>query len=141
VEGPTVAIATLGCKVNQAESDAYAQRFSDAGFRLVPAEEGADVCVVNSCTVTNVGDQKSRQLIQRLRRANPDSLLAVTGCYAAVAPEQVERLTGADLVAGLAQKDELVELVSERLIERGVRVPRVPSPSLALRGGRGTVRR
>ena len=138
MEGPTVAIATLGCKVNQAESDAYAQRFSDAGFRLVPAEEGADVCVVNSCTVTNVGDQKSRQLIQRLRRANPDSLLAVTGCYAAVAPEQVERLTGADLVAGLAQKDELVELVSERLIERGVRVPRVPSPSLALRGGRGT---
>jgi len=131
-----VAIATLGCKVNQAESDAYAQRFSDAGFRLVPPEEPADVCVVNSCTVTNVGDQKSRQLIQRLRRANPDSLLAVTGCYAAVAPAQVERLTGADLVAGLAQKDELVELVSERLIERGIRLP---SPGLSHRGGGGTV--
>src|SRR5205823_13033364 len=96
-----------------------AQRFSDAGFRLVSPDDAADVCVVNSCTVTNVGDQKSRQLIQRLRRANPDSLLAVTGCYAAVAPLQVERQTGADLVAGLPQKDELVELVSERLAERG----------------------
>jgi threonylcarbamoyladenosine tRNA methylthiotransferase MtaB len=120
---PTVSIATLGCKVNQAESDAYAQRFTDAGFRLVPAEEPADVCVVNSCTVTNTGDHKSRQLIQRLRRANPDSLLAVTGCYAAVAPLQVERQTGADLIAGLAQKDELVELVKERLVERGVPLP------------------
>jgi len=123
VDRPTLSIATLGCKVNQAESDAYAQRFSDAGFRLVSPDEPADVCVVNSCTVTNVGDQKSRQLIQRLRRANPDSLLAVTGCYAAVAPLQVERLTGADLVAGLAQKDELVELVSERLVERGMALP------------------
>lgn len=120
---PTVAIATLGCKVNQAESDRYAQEFSAAGFRLVSAATPADVCIVNSCTVTNVGDQKSRQLIQRLRRANPDSLLAVTGCYAAVAPGQVERLTGADLVAGLAQKDELVDLVSERLTERGLRLP------------------
>jgi len=123
VDRPTLSIATLGCKVNQAESDAYAQRFSDAGFRLVSPDEPADVCVVNSCTVTNVGDQKSRQLIHRLRRANPDSLLAVTGCYAAVAPLQVERLTGADLVAGLAQKDELVELVSERLVERGMALP------------------
>ncbi len=123
MDRPTLSIATLGCKVNQAESDAYAQRFSDAGFRLVSPDEPADVCVVNSCTVTNVGDQKSRQLIQRLRRANPDSLLAVTGCYAAVAPLQVERLTGADLVAGLAQKDELVELVSERLVERGMALP------------------
>jgi threonylcarbamoyladenosine tRNA methylthiotransferase MtaB len=136
VEAPTVAIATLGCKVNQAESDAYAQRFSDAGFRLVPAGQAADVCVVNSCTVTNVGDQKSRQLIQRLRRANPDSLLAVTGCYAAVAPAQVERLTGADLVAGLAHKDELLELVSERLVERGLRLPAAPSPNAAPPGGR-----
>jgi threonylcarbamoyladenosine tRNA methylthiotransferase MtaB len=119
VDRPTVSIATLGCKVNQAESDGYAQRFGDAGFVLVQPDEPADVCVVNSCTVTNVGDQKSRQLIQRLRRANPDSLLAVTGCYAAVAPLQVERLTGADVIAGLAEKDELVELVSERLRERG----------------------
>src|SRR5579884_337059 len=116
---PTVSIATLGCKVNQAESDAYAQRFGDSGFALVAPGEAADVCVVNSCTVTNVGDQKSRQLIQRLRRANPDGLLAVTGCYAAVAPLQVERLTGADLVAGLAQKDQLVDLVGERLTEQG----------------------
>ncbi|HLG71582.1 MAG TPA: tRNA (N(6)-L-threonylcarbamoyladenosine(37)-C(2))-methylthiotransferase MtaB [Chloroflexota bacterium] len=119
MQRPTVSIATLGCKVNQAESDAYAQRFGDAGFMLVSPDHAADVCVVNSCTVTNVGDQKSRQLIQRLRRANPDALLAVTGCYAAVAPVQVERLTGADLVAGLAQKDQLVELVTERLEERG----------------------
>ncbi len=128
---PTVSIATLGCKVNQAESDAYAQRFGDAGYTLVAPEDGADVCIVNSCTVTNVGDQKSRQLIQRLRRENPDTLLAVTGCYAAVAPAQVERLTGADLVAGLADKDRLVDLVSERLAERGIAPPpAVPVESL-----------
>ncbi|MHB8619621.1 MAG: tRNA (N(6)-L-threonylcarbamoyladenosine(37)-C(2))-methylthiotransferase MtaB [Chloroflexota bacterium] len=119
----TVSVATLGCKVNQAESDGYAQRFSDAGYQVVSPDQPADVCVVNSCTVTNVGDQKSRQLIQRLRRGNPDGLLAVTGCYAAIAPERVERLTGADLVAGLAQKDRLVELIGERLIERGMELP------------------
>ncbi|MBV9120539.1 MAG: tRNA (N(6)-L-threonylcarbamoyladenosine(37)-C(2))-methylthiotransferase MtaB, partial [Chloroflexi bacterium] len=116
---PTVAIATLGCKVNQAESDGYAQEFADAGFQIVPAGRPADVAVINSCTVTNVGDQKSRQLIQRLHKANPDSLLAVTGCYAAVAPLQVEQATGADIVAGLEQKSSLVALVQERLIERG----------------------
>src|SRR5581483_102800 len=123
----TVSIATLGCKVNQADSDAYAQRFSDAGFALVSPDDPADVCVINSCTVTNVGDQKSRQLVQRLRRGNPDALLAVTGCYAAVAPLQVERATGADVVAGLAAKDQLVELVGERLAERGLPLPR-PKP-------------
>ncbi len=120
---PTVAISTLGCKVNQAESDRYAQRFSDAGFALVSPDEAADVCVVNSCTVTNVGDQKSRQLIQRLRRQNPDTVLAVTGCYAAIAPQKVAQLTGADVVAGLDAKDALVDLVSEQLNERGVRLP------------------
>jgi threonylcarbamoyladenosine tRNA methylthiotransferase MtaB len=123
VVSPTVSISTLGCKVNQAESDAYAQRFSDAGYTIVPDSQPADVSIVNSCTVTNVGDQKSRQLIQRLRRANPDGLLAVTGCYAAVAPLQVERLTGADVIAGLPQKDQLVLLVAERLVERGVPLP------------------
>jgi len=117
---PTVAVATLGCKVNQADSDAYAQSFVDAGYALVPAEAAADVCVVNTCSVTNAGDQKSRQLIQRVRRDNPDALIAVTGCYAALAPRAVERLTGADIVAGLSEKAHLVELVSERLIERGV---------------------
>lgn len=137
MDRPTVSIATLGCKVNQAESDAYAQRFGNAGFTLVQPDEPADVCVVNSCTVTNVGDQKSRQLIQRLRSANPDALLAVTGCYAAVAPLQVERVTGADLVAGLAQKDELVDIVAERLTERGWDLPgsgaprSCPQPALA----------
>ncbi|MBV8086258.1 MAG: tRNA (N(6)-L-threonylcarbamoyladenosine(37)-C(2))-methylthiotransferase MtaB [Chloroflexi bacterium] len=116
---PAVSIATLGCRVNQADSDGYAQRFADAGYELVSPEEPADVCVINSCTVTNVGDQKSRQLIQRLRRQNPDALLAVAGCYAAVAPLQVERATGADVIAGLADKEQLVDLVSERLAERG----------------------
>jgi threonylcarbamoyladenosine tRNA methylthiotransferase MtaB len=130
---PTVSIATLGCRVNQADSDAYAQRFTDAGYRLVPPHSRADVCVINSCTVTNVGDQKSRQLIQRLRRQNPDALLAVTGCYAAVAPLHVERATGADVIAGLAQKEQLVQLVSERLTERGWIVPAALEPSALVR--------
>ncbi|MGH2365403.1 MAG: tRNA (N(6)-L-threonylcarbamoyladenosine(37)-C(2))-methylthiotransferase MtaB [Chloroflexota bacterium] len=125
---PTVAVATLGCKVNQADSDAYAQSFVEAGYTLVPVEAPADVCVVNTCSVTNVGDQKSRQVIQRMRRANPDALIAVTGCYAALAPQAVERLTGADVVAGLSEKAHLVELVSERLIERGVQPRPTGSP-------------
>ncbi|MDE3074605.1 MAG: tRNA (N(6)-L-threonylcarbamoyladenosine(37)-C(2))-methylthiotransferase MtaB [Chloroflexota bacterium] len=133
----TVAIATLGCKVNQAESDAYAQRFADAGFELVAADQPADVCVINSCTVTNVGDQKSRQLIQRVRRANPDGLVAVTGCYAAIAPGEVERLTGADVVARLEQRDALVNLVSERLLERGMSLPARPR-ACGVEGGRAS---
>lgn len=120
---PTVSISTLGCRVNQADSDAYAQRFADAGFSLVPPDACADVCLLNSCTVTNVSDQKSRQLVQRLRRANPDALLAVTGCYAAMAPARVEQVTGADLVAGLPDKERLVDLVNERLAERGFARP------------------
>jgi tRNA A37 methylthiotransferase MiaB len=82
----TVAICTLGCKVNQYESAALAQSFKEKGYRIVDFKDLADIYIVNTCTVTHLGDRKSRQLIRRAARANPGALIVVTGCYAQIAP-------------------------------------------------------
>ena len=106
-----VAIVTLGCKVNQYDSAALAGVFQKRGYRVVDSGEPADVCVVNTCSVTQVSDKKSRQLIRRTARAHPEAVLAVTGCYAQGAPEQVSALPGVDLVVGVRERQRLVELV------------------------------
>lgn len=113
----TVAFATLGCKVNQYETEALAEQFVRRGYEVVPFGEPADVYVVNTCTVTHIGDKKSRQLIRRARRANPKAFIVATGCYAQVAPEEVEAV-GVDLVVGTRGREHLAELVDERLGKR-----------------------
>jgi threonylcarbamoyladenosine tRNA methylthiotransferase MtaB len=82
--GPRVAFTTLGCKVNQSETDLLARQFAAAGYRRVPFEQHAEVYVVNTCTVTHVADRKSRQAIGQARRLNPDALVVATGCYASI---------------------------------------------------------
>ncbi len=117
----TVAFHTLGCKVNQYDSQSLAGMFLDRGYQVVPFEDPADVYVVNTCTVTNIGDRKSRQMIRRAVRTNPDGIVVVTGCYAQVACEEVSAIEGVDLVVGTAGRERLVDMVEHLAAERGLR--------------------
>ena len=108
---PTVAIHTHGCKLNQADSQALARRFRDAGYLLVEPSSGADVIVLNSCTVTATADAKARQFLRAAKRRNPDATVVATGCYAERAPGDLEKLKAVSLVLGNAAKSELVESV------------------------------
>src|SRR5438270_11775666 len=107
----TFAVATLGCKVNQADSEAIGEQMSTAGFAQRDFSEIADVYIVNTCTVTHLGDRSSRQLISQARRRHPHALLVVTGCYAELNPKAVATLPGVDLVIGNSGKDSLVEAI------------------------------
>ncbi len=112
-----IAIHFLGCKVNQEESAALSQFFLQNGWQIVPFEEEADVYIVNTCTVTHLADRKSRQLLRRAHKQNPQALVVATGCYAQVSPEQVAGLEGVCLVAGNAEKANLLTLVEEALAQ------------------------
>lgn len=113
-----VAIATLGCKVNQYDSEGLAERFRQAGYEVVGFGEPADVYVVNTCTVTQTGDKKSRQLLRRAVGAHPDALVVATGCYAQSSPEDLVRIEGVALVSGTADRGAIVDRVNE-LLEEG----------------------
>ena len=110
----TFAVATLGCKVNQADSEAIGEQMSDAGFVQRDFNEIADVYIVNTCTVTHLGDRSSRQLISQARRRHPEALLVVTGCYAELSPKAVAALPGVDLVIGNSGKESLAEAIKEQ---------------------------
>lgn len=118
---PRVALVSLGCKVNQNELEAIKHLFLAAGYEIVPFPEKADVYVVHTCTVTHISDRKSRQLIRRAVRANPEAVVAVTGCYAQVAPGEVLAIPGVDVVVGTRERRRLVELV-EKAREKGTPV-------------------
>lgn len=109
----TVAFQTLGCKVNQTETAALQALFAKAGYQTVAFGTCADVYVINTCTVTQLSDRKSRQLIRRARRSNPEGLIVVTGCLAQVAPEEVLQLPEVDLVVGTHARERLPELILE----------------------------
>lgn len=109
----TVAFYTLGCKVNQYETEAMAELFQKNGYSVVNAEDKADVYVINTCTVTNLGDRKSRQFIRRAKRMNKDAIVAVVGCYVQVSPDEVFEIEDVDLVIGTSDKNKIVELCEE----------------------------
>src|SRR6266849_63878 len=113
-ETTTFAVATLGCKVNQADSEAIGEQMNAAGFMQRDFNEAADIYIVNTCTVTHLGDRSSRQLISQARRRHPSALLVVTGCYAELNPQAVAALPGVDLVIGNQGKESLVEVIRER---------------------------
>lgn len=114
----TVAFHTLGCKVNQYETEALEELFIQKGYRVVDFASPADVYVINTCTVTHHGDSKSRQAIRRAKKTNPDAVVAVIGCYVQVSPDEVLAVDGVDVVVGTADKSRLPELV-ERAVESG----------------------
>ena len=105
-----VYLKRVGCKLNQSEIEALARGFVKAGHQLVQSSKEADLCVVNTCTVTQAADKKSRQLIRRLRRANPTARLIVTGCYAEMSPQEIRAIGEVDLIVGNEDKEHLVEL-------------------------------
>ncbi len=112
------AFTTLGCRVNQYESEAMTEKFISAGFDIVSFNSCADVYVINTCTVTNMGDKKSRQMINRAKKMNSDAIIAVVGCYSQVAPEEVARIEGVDIVLGTKNKGEIVQWVYNVLNEK-----------------------
>lgn len=127
VAAPRVALTGLGCKVNQNELEALKGLFRAAGYEVVPFDAQADVYVVHTCTVTHLSDRKSRQMIRRAVRNNPEAVVAVTGCYAQVAPEEVLSLPGVDVVVGTRDRSRLVELVEEaRLTGKVINAVREP---------------
>ena len=112
-----IAFYTLGCKVNQYETQALEQLVTQRGHSLVPFEEAADAYVINTCTVTAVSDKKSRQVIRRARKAAPDAVIAVCGCYPQTHPDDVEKL-GVDLISGTGDRTGFVDLLEREWQDR-----------------------
>lgn len=138
-----VTFYTLGCKVNQNETGALAQLFEENGYTVVPNEEAADVYVVNSCTVTNFGDQKSRKWLRRAKREHPGAVTVLTGCYPQAFPEEAASIAEADVVTGsgnrrsiLADVQKVLNGESDRVIdirphEKGERFEELPMDKFA----------
>ena len=108
-----VALNNLGCKVNAYEVEAMQQLLENAGYETVPFEEGADVYVINTCTVTNIADRKSRQMLHKAKKMNPDAIVVATGCYAQADTEKLKEDTAVDLILGNNQKTQIVEALEE----------------------------
>ena len=106
-----VAFHTLGCKVNQYETEAMTEAFERGGYEVVEYEKYADVYIINTCTVTNMGDRKSRQIIRRALELNPEAFIAVVGCYSQIAPDKVMEIPGVKLIIGTNERGKIVELV------------------------------
>ncbi|MGL4282955.1 tRNA (N(6)-L-threonylcarbamoyladenosine(37)-C(2))-methylthiotransferase MtaB [Eubacterium aggregans] len=115
----TVAFYTLGCKVNSFATEAMAELFEKAGYEVVHFDGAADVYVVNTCTVTHLGDRKSRNMLRRARRHNPWATIVAAGCYAQVAPEEVAAVTEVDLIIGTQDRLRIVEMVEGFCREEG----------------------
>jgi threonylcarbamoyladenosine tRNA methylthiotransferase MtaB len=114
----TVAFHTLGCKVNHYETEAIWQLFQEAGYNREEFNKNSDVYVINTCTVTNTGDKKSRQVIRRAIRNNPDAVICVTGCYAQTSPAEIMAIPGVDIVVGTQDRSKLLGLIAEYRAER-----------------------
>ena len=110
-----VAFCTLGCKVNHYESQAMEELFRVAGYEIVPFDEIADVYVINTCTVTQISDKKSRQMISQAHRKNPNAVIAAVGCYAEVAKAEVAKLDGVSLVLGTDGRKQIVSYVEQAM--------------------------
>ncbi|KAB7708725.1 tRNA (N(6)-L-threonylcarbamoyladenosine(37)-C(2))-methylthiotransferase MtaB [Bacillus aerolatus] len=115
---PTVAFQTLGCKVNHYETEAIWQLFKSRNYDRVEFESTADVYVINTCTVTNTGDKKSRQVIRRAVRKNPDAVICVTGCYAQTSPAEIMAIPGVDVVVGTQDRIKMLEYIEQYKEER-----------------------
>ncbi|MEL3957917.1 tRNA (N(6)-L-threonylcarbamoyladenosine(37)-C(2))-methylthiotransferase MtaB [Caldifermentibacillus hisashii] len=114
----TVAFYTLGCKVNHYETEAIWQLFKQNGYERVEFEQNSDVYVINTCTVTNTGDKKSREVIRRAIRQNPDAVICVTGCYAQTSPAEIMEIPGVDIVIGTQDRLKMLDYIEQYRKER-----------------------
>jgi threonylcarbamoyladenosine tRNA methylthiotransferase MtaB len=113
-----VAFYTLGCKLNFAETSSIGKSLKNIGVEKAGENETADICIINTCSVTEVADQKGRHAINKLVRENPGAFVVVIGCYAQLKPEQVAAIKGVDLVLGAEQKGRIIEYMSEAMVQR-----------------------
>ena len=114
----SVAFHTLGCKVNHYETEAIWQLFKENGYSRTEFEKQSDVYVINTCTVTNTGDKKSRQVIRRAVRQNPDAVICVTGCYAQTSPAEIMAIPGVDIVVGTQERTKMLDYIEQYKTER-----------------------
>ncbi len=110
---PRVAFTTLGCKVNQFETELMEGLFKQRGYEITAFDQIADVYVINTCSVTHLGERKSRQLIRRAIRQNEEAVVAVAGCYAQVSPDEIEAIEGVNIIVGTQDRQRIVDLVEE----------------------------
>ena len=114
----TVAFITLGCKVNQYETNAMAQKFIENGYELIEEDnKSADIYIINTCTVTNMSDRKSRQMLRRVKEKNKNAIVIAVGCYAQVAKEELEKIPEIDLVLGNNEKADIIKYVNDFALE------------------------
>ena len=114
-----VAFYTLGCKVNQYETEAMLEMFKEDGYEQVGSEDYADVYVINTCTVTHMSDRKSRQYIRRMKKKNPDAIIAVVGCYSQVSPEEILEIEEVNLVMGTNERRTIVDEIKKLEVVEG----------------------
>ncbi len=119
MQNKTVAFATLGCKLNFSETSTIAQQFIEAGYERVAQNKPADIYVINTCSVTEHADKKCRNFIRKLHKQNPQALIAVTGCYAQLKPQEILQIEGVDIVVGADRKGDVFQLVNEYPAKRG----------------------
>ena len=110
-----IVFKTLGCKVNQYETNAMAQKLIAAGYNVVEYGEKADIYIINTCTVTNMSDRKSRQMLRKAKENNPDSKIIAVGCYAQVAKEEIKKIKEVDIVLGNEEKKDIVKYCNDIL--------------------------
>lgn len=113
----TVSFCTLGCKVNQYETEAMTELFKEKGYAIKNFNEKCDIYVINTCTVTGTGDKKSRQMIRRAKSLNPDAVIAVVGCYSQVSPDEVKKIDGVNLILGTNERRSIVALVEKYMAD------------------------
>lgn len=113
-----VAFITLGCRVNQYETEAMAEKFIKEGYEVVNHNDFSDVYVINTCTVTNMGDRKSRQMISKVKKLNDKAIIAVVGCYAQISSEEISEINGVDVILGTKNKGMIVYYVNKAMIEK-----------------------
>lgn len=118
-QGKTAAYYTLGCKLNFSETSTFGKMLQELGVRTAQKGEKADICLINTCSVTEVADKKCRQIIHRMVRENPGAFVVVTGCYAQLEAEEVAKIEGVSLVLGSNEKANLIQFLSEAWINRG----------------------
>ena len=117
-QGKKAAYFTLGCKLNFSETSTFAKMLQELGVLTAAKGEQADICLINTCSVTEVADHKCRQAIHRMVRQHPGAFVVVTGCYAQLKPEQVSKIEGVDLVLGANEKANLIQFLSDAFVHR-----------------------
>ena len=113
-----VAFVTLGCKVNQYESNAMAQKFIDKNYKICDIEDSPDIIIVNTCTVTNIADRKSRQLLRKAKDENPNSVVVACGCYVQVAKDKIDEIEEIDISIGNSEKKDIVQIVENYIYQK-----------------------